>query len=155
MTMLGRTEGDDASYIELAEFIASSCGSNNVTADLEELFTRVAFNVAVANRDDHLRNHGFMRSSDGWHLSPAYDMNPSFKKDSHVLALDINDRQPDLGVVWATAADYRLSKESAARIIDKVCGIVKGWRARARKLGLSASECASAEHLFIEPPPSL
>jgi serine/threonine-protein kinase HipA len=153
MTMLGRTEGDDASYLELAEFISANCGDGNVTTDLEELFTRVAFNVAVANRDDHLRNHGFMRSSGGWHLSPAFDMNPSFKKDSHVLAIDIYDRQPDLGVVLSTASDYRLSNDRAARIIEKVCGVVKSWRARAKKLGLSAYECTSAEHLFIDTPP--
>jgi serine/threonine-protein kinase HipA len=154
MTMLGRTEGDDASYLELAEFISVHCGERT-TANLEELFTRVVFNVAVANRDDHLRNHGFMRSPGGWHLSPAFDMNPSFKKDSHVLALDITDRQPDLGVVFSTAGDYRLNNVSAAQIITKVCEVIKSWKMRAKKLGLPAYECSSAEHLFISTPPIL
>lgn len=153
MTMLGRYEGDDACYQELAEFISTSCNNGCIDINLRELFTRVAFNVATANRDDHLRNHGFMRSSDGWQLSPAFDMNPSFKKDEHVLALNTYDRQPDLRVVHSTHADYRLSADSARQIIFKVCGVVKSWRIRAKKLGLSAHECSAAEHLFIDTPP--
>jgi serine/threonine-protein kinase HipA len=153
MTMLGHYEGDDASYQELAEFISTSCINEHIDSNLRELFTRVAFNVAVGNRDDHLRNHGFMRTCDGWHMSPAFDMNPSFKKDEHVLALNAYDRQPDLNVVLSTADDYRLSADSASQIIAKVCGVVKSWRIRAKKLGLSAHECSTAEHLFIDTPP--
>jgi serine/threonine-protein kinase HipA len=52
-------------------------------ADLEQLFRRVIFNVAVGNRDDHLRNHGFIRELAGWRLSPAYDMNPNPAKSEH------------------------------------------------------------------------
>lgn len=154
MTMLGRSEGDDASYPELAEFISSSCDSEHIDSNLKELFTRVAFNVATGNRDDHLRNHGFMKTSDGWQMSPAFDMNPSFKKDGHVLALNAYDRQPDLNVVLSTADDYRLSADNASRIIANVCRVVKSWRGRAKKLGLSAHECSTAEHLFIDTPPN-
>jgi serine/threonine protein kinase HipA of HipAB toxin-antitoxin module len=27
--------------------------------------------------DDHLRNHGFLYESSGWHLSPLFDINPN------------------------------------------------------------------------------
>lgn len=36
---------------------------------------RIAFNIAVSNNDDHLRNHGFLLGDNGWILSPAYDIN--------------------------------------------------------------------------------
>jgi len=98
MTMLGHIDTEDASYLELAEFLATYGEADHVAQNLEELFTRVVFNVATANRDDHLRNHGFIRSPDGWRLAPAFDMNPSFRKDEHVLSLDLYNRQPDLEV---------------------------------------------------------
>jgi hypothetical protein len=36
----------------------------------------MVFNICIANVDDHLRNHGFLRTNTGWTLSPAYDLNP-------------------------------------------------------------------------------
>lgn len=148
MTMLGHSDSEDASYLELAEFIATSGEAEHITRDLEELFTRVVFNVATANRDDHLRNHGFIRSPAGWRLAPAFDMNPSFRKDEHVLAIDLYNRLPDLEVVLSTAEYYRLNSARAQEIITEVCAVVEGWSARARKLGLTTQECSEAEHLF-------
>lgn len=148
MTMLGHIDTEDASYLELAEFIATYGEADHIAHDLEELFTRVAFNVATANRDDHLRNHGFIRSPEGWRLAPAFDMNPSFKKDEHVLSLDLYNRQPDLEVVLSTADYYRLEISRAKKIVNDVCKTVAEWKARARKLGLTSQECSDAEHLF-------
>ena len=149
MTMLKHSDTEDASYIELAEFIATYGQREHIADDLKELFTRVVFNVAVANRDDHLRNHGFIRSPAGWRLAPAFDMNPSFKKSEHALSLNFYDHLPDLEVVISTAEYYRLGISHARVIVAMVCEIVSKWRAGARKLGLSARECAEAEHLFI------
>jgi serine/threonine-protein kinase HipA len=148
MTMIGHGDTEDASYLELAEFLATYGEADSIASDLEELFTRVAFNVATANRDDHLRNHGFIRSPFGWRLAPAFDMNPSFKKEEHVLSLDLYNRQPDMGVVLSTAGFYRLASIRAQKIIVEVCAAVGGWQTRARKLGLSRQECAEADHLF-------
>ena len=148
MTMLGHQDTEDASYLELAEFIATYGEPERIGGDLRELFTRVAFNVATANRDDHLRNHGFLRSPSGWRLAPAFDMNPSFKKDEHVLSLDLYSRKPDLELLLSTAQFYRLRTDAAGKIIDEVCKVVGDWHGHARKLGLSAQECFEAEHLF-------
>ena len=152
MTMLGHRDTEDASYLELAEFLATFGETENIARDLEELFTRVAFNVATANRDDHLRNHGFIRSPAGWRLAPAFDMNPSFRKDEHVLALDLHDRRPDMEVVLSTAGFYRLERGNAKNIVVEVSNAVGEWRTRARKLGLSRQECSDAEHLFWQAP---
>jgi serine/threonine-protein kinase HipA len=149
MSILGHGDSDDASYLELAEFITTYGEPDSIDVELEELFKRVVFNVATANRDDHLRNHGFIRSPSGWRLAPAFDMNPSFSKKEHVLSLDLYNRQPDLDVVLATAGFYRLKKSRAREIIVSVCSEVGKWLPRARALGLSRLECAEAEHLFL------
>lgn len=149
MTMLGHTDSEDASYLELAEFLATYGEPDHIAADLEQLFRRVVFNVVTANRDDHLRNHGFIRTPSGWRLAPAFDINPSFKKDEHTLALDLYSRQPDLALVMATAGYYRLSPLQANKICDQVCAVVAIWQKQAKIVGLHAAECAEAAHLFL------
>lgn len=148
MTMTGHRDSEDASYLELAEFIATWGEVDHIAHDLEELFTRVVFNVATANRDDHLRNHGFMRTPAGWRLAPAFDMNPSFKKNDHALALDLYTRQPEMAVVLETSEYYRLGLDQAKEIINRVSKVVSGWQTRARGIGLSAQEIYETEHLF-------
>jgi serine/threonine-protein kinase HipA len=148
MTMLGHLDTDDASYLELAEFLATYGEADRIAHDLEELFTRVVFNVATANRDDHLCNHGFIRSPAGWRLAPAFDMNPSFRKEEHVLSLDLYNRHPDMDVVLSTAGFYRLEDNRAKEIIAAVLRTVGEWQTCARTLGLNRQECAEAEHLF-------
>lgn len=148
MTMLKHVDTDDASYVEMAEFLATFGDPQSLQVDLQELFTRVVFNVVTANRDDHLRNHGFLRSPNGWSLAPAFDMNPSFRKEEHVLSLDLETRLPDLGIVRDTAGYYRLDEAQAGAIVDQVCEVVSGWKHRARALGLSRQDCLDAEHLF-------
>ena len=43
--------------------------------------------MLVANRDNHLRNHGFLRYSNDWALSPAFDVNLNPHKEVHVLGV--------------------------------------------------------------------
>ena len=148
MTMLNHVDTEDASYLELAEFISNLGDHERIDQDLVELFTRVVFNVMTANRDDHLRNHGFIRKPSGWHLSPAFDINPSAKKEEHVLALDTHTREPDMDVVIETAGLYRLNKEQAREVVCNVAKVVGSWQARARKMRISRQECFEREHLF-------
>ncbi len=148
MTMLNHIDTDDASYLELAEFLVTFGDPESLQTDLKELFIRVVFNIATANRDDHLRNHGFIRTPAGWKLAPAFDMNPSFKKEEHALALDFDYHQPDMDIVLETAGYYRLDKKQAKKIIQKICDIIAGWERRAQQYGLSRQECLDAEHLF-------
>ena len=149
MTLLHHRDTDEASYLELAEFIATFGDVDHIGTDLAELFTRVIFNIATANRDDHLRNHGFIRTPAGWYLSPAFDMNPSFRKTEHVLSFDLYHRQPSIETALSTASHYQLDSARAKQIVHEVCSVVKGWKIRARQIGLSAHECSEAEHLFL------
>ena len=149
MAVLGRTDSEEASYLDIAEFIAARQGvPGKIGQDLRELFRRVLFNVAVANRDDHLRNHGFIRESQGWRLAPAYDMNPSIKKDSHVLALDEVSVEPELATVMATAEFYRVSVSQAQEDLARLRKVLATWEDRARLLGLSTEDRAELKDCF-------
>lgn len=149
MAALGRSDSEESSYLDLAEFIANKSGvEDKLAKDLRELFRRVLFNVSVANRDDHLRNHGFIREPNGWRLAPAYDMNPSTKKDSHILAIDDASTEPDLDTVLSTAELYRVTPAQAHADLERLQKVLSTWRQKAKRLGLSAEDQAELETCF-------
>ena len=149
MSLLGKTDKEEASYLELAEFLSVRGVEGYIDADLKELFRRVLFNVATANRDDHLRNHGFIWHPGGWRLAPAYDMNPSTKKDEHVLALDDSSTEPDFETVLATAELYRLSQADARAELTRLRAVIGTWGQRAKTLGLSTEDRLELEDLMM------
>ncbi len=149
MTLLERRDGDDgASYLDLAELIANQGAAGHIEQDLAQLFRRVVFNVLVSNRDDHLRNHGFLRTRSGWRLAPAFDMNPSLEKHEHALTLDEASAEPRLDTVLETAEFYRLTSTRARRVISQVRAVVSGWRAKAQAVGLPRAEVQRMESAF-------
>ncbi|UUM22222.1 type II toxin-antitoxin system HipA family toxin [Mycoavidus sp. SF9855] len=149
MTLLNKTDQEPATYLDLAQFISEQGSPAYIGDDLRELFVRVAFNITMANRDDHLRNHGFIRTPSGWRLSPAYDMNPSVKKDEHVLGIDEGIHEPSLEALLETAIYYKLSNMDASLLIQKVFAVVATWKVRAKALGIAAADVHEMEHLFI------
>ncbi len=142
MTLLGKDSSASASYLELAELLCKRGDPHHLQADLEQLFRRVAFNVAIGNRDDHLRNHGFILGPRGWRLAPAFDVNPNLDKEAHVLNIDDADNRPSLDTVLATAAFYRLPPEHAKKIIAQVVSVVSGWESAALRAGIARADIA-------------
>lgn len=140
MTLLRKTQSEGTSYLELAQFIRSQGDAEHADADLAQLFRRVAFNVAVGNRDDHLRNHGFVLGKTGWRLAPAFDVNPNFDKAEHVLNIDDVDNRPSLGTVLSMAAFYGLGDDPARQVMEEVAAAVDGWQDAARRSGIAGAD---------------
>ena len=142
MTLLGYTDGADSaegvSYLELAEWIGRNC--DNVSQNLEQLWRRIAFNIAVSNCDDHLRNHGFLLTPKGWMLSPAYDINPDEHGTGLKLNISENDNSLDFELALSTAAYYGLDTEKSNEIVCQIKKAVSGWQQLAIKYGISRSE---------------
>jgi serine/threonine-protein kinase HipA len=149
ITLLGRQDGqEDASYLDLVDFLETE-GAAELSMDLGQLFRRAVFNLLVGNRDDHLRNHGFLRGASGWRLSPAFDMNPNPDKDVHTLTWDGESAAPDLPVLKAAAQFFRIADpEKAQRVIDEVAAVVKTWRERAAALKLPRAEIQRMDSVF-------
>ncbi|XHS79532.1 type II toxin-antitoxin system HipA family toxin [Burkholderiaceae bacterium UC74_6] len=141
MTLLERRDGEPgASYLDLAQFIEDQGARNQVSADLAQLFRRLLFNIAVGNRDDHLRNHGFIRVPTGWRLSPAFDMNPSNAKLEHALFIDGGSAAPEIDRAMATAELYRLTQSQARGVLDEVRTAIGDWQTVAQQQGLGGAE---------------
>ena len=140
MTLLRKEQSEGTSYLELAQFLRSRGDGASADEDLEQLFRRVAFNVAVGNRDDHLRNHGFMLGATGWRLAPAFDVNPNIDKAEHVLNIDDSDNRPSLETVLSTARFYGLSADRAKQVVEEVASTIDGWQNAARKAGMARGD---------------
>jgi serine/threonine-protein kinase HipA len=140
MALLRKDQSEGTSYLEIAEFIHQQGASGHVAEDLHQLFKRVVFNVAVGNRDDHLRNHGFLLTRGGWRLSPAFDVNPNTDKNEHVLNLDEIDNRPSLESVIATAEYYQLSQQRAATLCSEILQSTRQWREVALERGIAKAD---------------
>lgn len=142
MTLLGHTDGTNyeagVSYLDLVEFITKQ--GARVTEDLEELWRRIVFYICVSNTDDRLRNHGFLLSSAGWVLSPAYDINPVEKATGLSLNISEKDNSLNLELAQEVAKYFRVSDQRAKEIIEVVKKTVGEWGKIAEKIGISKNE---------------
>lgn len=142
MTMTGKNEDtikdNPASYLDIVEFIQDN--GVHIDKNLAQLWRRMIFNIAVSNTDDHLRNHGFILSSDGWTLSPAYDLNPSIDKDGLALNIDMHNNALDFELAKSVGEYFRLHETQMNSIIKEVLDGVKGWESIAKDIGVSRAE---------------
>lgn len=108
---------------KLLEESASAKGLN------EEVFRRAAFNIAIGNTDDHLRNHAAFWDGKHIELTPAYDLSPVYRSGetaTQALALTREgDRTSSLSVLVHAAADYRLDRASARDIAEEITETIR------------------------------
>ena len=142
MTMLGYSDGtsfkDGASYLEIVEFLTRYGAATK--ADMSELWRRIVFSICVSNTDDHLRNHGFLLHSDGWKLSPAYDINPDPTGTGLSLNVSDVDNSLNLELALEVAEYFRLDNSEAISIMDEVKRAVMTWPDIATQVGIPRAE---------------
>jgi serine/threonine-protein kinase HipA len=141
MTMVGKRDREPASYVEIAEAISDNGAPGWIGADLAQLFRREIFNILVGHRDDHLRNHGFLRHPEGWRLAPAYDLNPMPDLTEHELAIGIDSHAPSVELALGEVAPFcRLKPRQAEQIVADVRSAIIGWQELATRHGLPRHE---------------
>jgi serine/threonine-protein kinase HipA len=151
LTLLGLADGGESSYPEIAEILQRE--GSNARRDSEELFRRMVFNICIANVDDHLRNHGFLRDGSGWALSPVYDLNPvpaDVRPRILTTAITLDDKTGSLDAARESATYFGLARAKADAMIRQVQKAVRSWEAIARKAGASAKECARMRSAFLD-----
>lgn len=142
MTLLGKRDGENADYVEIAEAIGEH--GDDVREQLAAMWRRVAFSVAIRNTDDHLRNIGFLRRAGGWVLSPMFDVNPNpIPADRRVTTIGwMNDPAGEAAALLAIAPYFEVEPGQAEGIWREVRDGLSGWRAAAAANGLTAAEIA-------------
>ncbi|MEY4541016.1 MAG: hypothetical protein RLZZ306_2773, partial [Bacteroidota bacterium] len=150
--LLGHSDGTDyqdgMSYLHLAEFIMRN--GAKVESDLEQLWRRIVFNLCVSNTDDHLRNHGFLLTNQGWILSPAYDINPIETGTGLKLNISENDNALDLDLALEVAPFFRVNQPQAKRITAEIKAVVSTWQTVANKYRIGRNEQEMINRAFYQ-----
>ena len=145
MTALQASDGESQSYLDLAGRMREL----GMGSDLLELYRRMIFNVLVSNRDDHLRNHGFLRIDNSWRLSPAYDLESCPDKAGHCLALDDRGNfavEPENLVQMAPY--YDIPEEAARQMLAMMRDVVSDWEIVAARYGATQADKKIMKHAF-------
>ncbi|MDR0950184.1 MAG: HipA domain-containing protein [Candidatus Ancillula sp.] len=116
--LLERFDREHRDYLELIDFMMEY--GVNVTKNLNELFKRIAFTISVNNTDDHLRNHGFLWSGNGWELSPMFDVNPNPNKtEERVTSIaGAATREESFAALLENSNLFRVKKHQAQDLIN-------------------------------------
>jgi serine/threonine-protein kinase HipA len=149
MTMLEASDGDQRSYLEIAQVIEER--SPAVTDELRQLWRRMCFTILISNTDDHLRNHGFLHArAESWRLSPAFDLNPNPVPGPKELstAVDFDDFRASIDTLMGIAGYFRMDARGAAEVLAQVASAVGHWRAIATSYGLPQVEIERMKPAF-------
>jgi serine/threonine-protein kinase HipA len=144
MTLLDLVDGDQGSYIEIAEIVRA--GGSRPVDDIKELWLRMVFNAMTSNVDDHLRNHAFLRETSGWRLSPLYDLEsspPEYKAHyQHTPLFPQNRLHLDMVFAEALAAseEFGLSPGEAKTGMQRLSHAVEKWPTMARSANAGKAE---------------
>lgn len=121
LTGLDELQARSGSYAELLDSLRRA-GAPAGTA--QELFARIAFNMAISNSDDHLRNHAALWDGRTATLSPAYDLSPmsrSGETASQAIAYDrAGSKRNNFADLLAAARIYDLTAAEGEEVVGRV-----------------------------------
>lgn len=144
LTLFGLDElmAAHASYEELTDIVRSRFTAPAKT--LEELFSRMTFNILVGNTDDHARNHAAFWNGDRLTLTPAYDICPqarSGREASQGMQIHGRARRSQLSLCLAVAHKFLLSEERALVIMrGQISAVAENWEKVCGEAALSDAD---------------
>ena len=141
MALTRRRDWEVADYVDIAQAMTASMASP--TAALHQLFDRVVLNVALNNTDDHLRNHGFVRTKSGWVLSPVFDINPDPRQGTSRRTSIAGAFGDDAAEgLEALAGVCRVTPKEAGDRIRHIIQCMSGWEEFALNRGVNKADRA-------------
>ena len=105
--------------------------------------------MAVSNTDDHLRNHAFILTKNGWALSPLYDVNPVPYGDELSLNVNENDNRISIDLAIDTAQQFGISTNDAEAIAATILStVMENWEKLASKYSISRGKIEDMRPAF-------
>ena len=142
----------DWSYILFADELRRA--SRMPAADLRELFSRMCFNAAVSNLDDHPRNHAVLAKGRHWQLSPAFDLTPTpmvaMERRDMAMACGDEGRYANQKNLLSQHARFLLNEADAITILNNIVETVRhSWQPVMQESGVSEIDCRMIESAFL------
>ena len=135
------------SYGDLAEILKRI--SIDPRGDCELLFKQMVLNVLIINTDDHLQNFSMIHDTQGWRLSPAYDLVPNLLRDEQTL--QVGGRHANLTAenMVTEGKIFGFSRRRCMGLINEVFEGAAGWRDFIQEPGL-IRRIESRRKLFLQ-----
>lgn len=136
-SLIGARSGGSCDYLELVEGLTDH--GSDVSADLVELWRRIAFSVAINNTDDHMRNHAVLRTGGGWMLSPIFDVNPDPRPAARRVTsiAGANAAEACRRALFAAAPSFGLEPADAEQLWRDLLDVTVRWRDFAIRNGIT------------------
>ncbi|MFT5632572.1 MAG: serine/threonine-protein kinase HipA [Rubritalea sp.] len=115
------------------------------TAEMEQQFRRMVFNIIARNQDDHVKNIAFLMDKRGnWKLSPAYDITFSYNPTGRWTSthqMSMNGKVDDFTLDdFNQCGKTALLKRGRAKIIvEEITDIVSQWKYFADQVAISST----------------
>lgn len=136
LTGLDELQARSGSYVDLLDSLRRAGAPAGTAA---ELFARIAFNMAISNSDDHLRNHAALWDGRIATLSPAYDLSPmsrSGETASQSIAYDRSGlKRNNFAGLLAVAHLYDLTAADGEEVVGRVEDAIRANWAEAAEYG--------------------
>lgn len=149
-TFMGLAGTEPSDYASIAEqMMVYGAGD-----DMAELWTRMAYSVMIQNTDDHLRNHGFIRTANRWALSPAYDINPdpSIGGTLKTAISEVHGNELKILEVLDAAPLFDIDIGEAREALKVMAEIITDrWRPLASELRMTAKDIKALAPAFESP----
>jgi serine/threonine-protein kinase HipA len=131
-----------ASYETFAELIRHRFA--DPVATLEELFSRLVFNILCGNTDDHARNHAAFWNGETLRLTPAYDICPQGRagnEATQAMLICGDNRLSKLKTCLHAASHFQLSESKARTIFERQIEAIEAhWKQVCDEADLSTVE---------------
>ncbi len=143
-------------YPQLARTLRQYGKTQTLDAQLKELFCRMVFNILIANKDDHEKNHSLMCETHGrtmlMELSPGYDILPTGSGAvEHQFMISDSSKEPSLMEAMTVCAEFGLTPTQAAGLVTHLIGFVNGWQEFFKEKGISDRDIAEMVALIDAP----
>ena len=134
-------------YSELARVIEKHSAAP--AADIATLFRHMAFNAAIGNVDDHLKNFWMLATSSGYKLAPAFDLVPDISgRMEHTLSFKYGFACPTGEQLLTVASNWNVSR--APEILHQVIEAVSQFAATARRMKVRGDNSLKAVRTDIQ-----
>jgi len=122
--------------------------------DIEQMFTRMVFNVIMRNQDDHTKNFSFLMDKKGrWRLSPAYDITYAYDPDNYWTnrhQMSVNGRLEGIGRDDIKKFAQNVGIKDPDDIIDMILSTASEWKGYAKLSGVPADTTEAVEKVLLK-----
>jgi serine/threonine-protein kinase HipA len=149
-----RAAGEPYGYPQLAQQMRRMSSAAEIAPQQEQIFRRMVFNILIDNTDDHEKNHGLLRQTEGtWSLSPAFDIVPSMSGLGYqAIEVGQDGQTSSLENALSQVSSFGLRLAAAKVIVQEIAAVVEGWRNHFKACGVGESDLAMLEQYLDKGP---